>query len=444
MSDTYNEEDNVVNSDLMNEYENSFSGDEKVQNLLKLTSTAFTRTFESIQIGQIGFTQPVKQGRRNTMTGLTATVRDLGVLTPIHVMKVADEAEDDDYKYVLLDGLRRIFAALKNGQKEINAVVWNFEDKDKGADLALYITLLLNRQQKRDWQEIWDLYQVLEAQSPITPGTLEYLLQLEPGDAMKLKDVMLSEYDEIKTELISGKKSLEAAYKALAKARKEEDALSKEDNTGVASEVEGAQDLAGDNQVEQLSEEDVKKLLDMADEDIDATDDDFDEMNKGAFDTEHQKVGERHPVDPAIKQGTFSRDNYKCVCCGTGGPAFLASLVYHHAIPVHCGGEDSVRNGLTLCDACHLTLHASERNGAKLPMTKEQYEEYSEADKIRIKKILKYAKVAVEAQKAKGMSEEKIREAANKAARQHRMPGTDLQQNQLGYSQYSQNKDKED
>ena len=149
---SYIEEDNVAESDLMHEYDNSFSGDEKVQNLLKLTSSAFTRTFESIQISQIGFTQPVKQGRRNTMTGLTATVRDLGVLTPIHVMKVAEEAEDDDYKYVLLDGLRRIFAALKNGQKEINAVVWNFEDKDKGADLALYITLLLNRQQKRDWQ----------------------------------------------------------------------------------------------------------------------------------------------------------------------------------------------------------------------------------------------------------------------------------------------------
>ena len=430
MSDTYNEEENVANSDLMQEYENSFTGDEKVQNLLKLTSTAFKRSFESIQISQIGFTQPVKQGRRNTMTGLTATVRDLGVLTPIHVMKVSDEAEDDDYKYVLLDGLRRIFAALKNGQKEINAVVWDFEDKDKGADLALYITLLLNRQQKRDWQEIWDLYQVLEAQSPITPGTLEYLLQLEPGDAMKLKDIMLSEYDEIKTELFSGKKSLEAAYKALAKARKEEDALSKEDNTGVASEVEGTSDLAGDNQVEQLSEEDVKRLLDMADEDIDIADEDFGALSQGVYADEHQKVGERHPVDSAVKQATFQRDKFRCRCCGTGGVAFLGTLIYHHIVPVAAHGPDTVENGLTLCDSCHIQLHIFQKQGGKAQMTKEQFDEYSENDQKRIKEILKFAKIAAEACKKAGFNKQEL-QVSTKI--KHRMPGEGLKETQVAF-----------
>lgn len=436
MSENYNSEDNVVESSLMQEYENSFSGDEKVQNLLKLTSTAFTRTFESIQISQIGFTQPVKQGRKSTMTGLTATVRDLGVLTPIHVMKVAEEAEDDDYKYVLLDGLRRIFAALKNGQKEINAVVWNFEDKDKGADLALYITLLLNRQQKRNWQEIWDLYQVLEAQSPITPGTLEYLLQLEPGDAMKLKDVMLSEYDEIKIELTTDKKTLEAAYKALAKARKEEDALTKEDNTGVAAEVEGATDLAGDNQVEQLSEEDVKRLLDMADEDIDINDEDFGTINKGVYDADVQKVGERKIIDPAIKQATFQRDKFKCRCCGTGGVAFLGTLVWHHIVPVAAHGPDTVENGLTLCDSCHIQVHVFQKQGGKAQMTREQFDEYSEQEQKRIREILKFAKIAAEACKSKGLNKEDIQNATKI---KHRMPGEDLKTTQEAF----QNQDKE-
>ena len=439
---TYNEEDNVAESDLMHEYDNSFSGDEKVQNLLKLTSSAFTRTFESIQISQIGFTQPVKQGRRNTMTGLTATVRDLGVLTPIHVMKVAEEAEDDDYKYVLLDGLRRIFAALKNGQKEINAVVWNFEDKDKGADLALYITLLLNRQQKRDWQEIWDLYQVLEAQSPITPGTLEYLLQLEPGDAMKLKDVMLSEYDEIKTELISEKKTLEAAYKALAKARKEEDALLKEDNTGVASEVEGAQDLTGDNQVEQLSEEDVKRLLDMADEDIDINDEDFDALNKGSYDVDHQKVGERHPLDPALKAKVLNRDNFRCKCCGFGGAAALGVLAVHHKIPVHAQGADDEANLVTLCLNHHILLHVAERNGGKLQMTKEEFNNYSEEEQNALRECLKLAKVAVEAAKCKNMSLDAVRKATSNSIK-HPMPGTGLSENTKAYNEAKQ-ENKED
>ena len=116
--DNYNESSSVEGSELEEEYDNTFDGEERVQNFLKLTSNA----------------------------GLTATIRDLGVLTPIHVMTVPEESEDDDYKYVLIDGLRRIFGALKNGQEEINAVVWDFEDKDKGSDLALYISLLLNRQ----------------------------------------------------------------------------------------------------------------------------------------------------------------------------------------------------------------------------------------------------------------------------------------------------------
>lgn len=433
---SYDENNQVAGSSLESEYDEVFSGEERVQNFLKLTSNAFTRRVETIPIKQIGFTEPVKQGRKNTMTGLTATIKDLGVLTPIHVMTVPEESEDDDYKYVLLDGLRRIFGALKNGQEEISAVIWDFEDKDKGSDLALYISLLLNRQQRRDWAEIWHLYQVLELQSPITPGTLEYLLQMESGDAMKLKDVMLCDYDEVKQTLLSGEKGLEACYKMLAKLRKEEDRLAMEDATGVSDTVDGAEELAGDNTGEQgeLSEQDVLELLDMVDGvDSDIEDEDFDEMNKGAYSDEHQKSGERHPVDPAIRQGTFQRDKFKCRCCGTGGVAFLATLVYHHAIPVHCGGADSVENGLTLCDSCHQILHCSEKAGGKIPMTKAQFEEYNEVEQERIKKILKYSKIAVEAAKRKGISRDKIIEEANRSAR-HRMPGENLRETQAGFA----------
>lgn len=439
MSSNYYDEEELADSDLVQEYDQSFSGEERVQNFLKLTSNAFTRRIETIKIKQIGFTEPVKQGRQHTMTGLTSLIKDLGVLTPIHVMTVPEESEDDDYKYVLIDGLRRIFGALKNGQEEINAVVWDFEDKDKGADLALYIGLLLNRQQRRDWAEIWHLYQVLESQSPITPGTLEYLLQLQSGEAMKLKDVMLCNYDEVKELLVTGQKDLEACYKMLAKLRKEEDKLAMEDATGVSDSVEGAEDLAGDNTGEQgqLSEQDVLELLEMADGvDSDVSDEDFDELNKGSYGDEHQKVGERHPVDPAIRQGTFQRDKFKCRCCGTGGAAFLATLVYHHAIPVHCGGADTIENGLTLCDSCHQTLHVSEKAGGKIPMTKAQFDEYSEQEQERIMKILKYSKIAVEAARRKGVSRDKIIEEANRSAR-HRMPGEGLKETQAGFAVYN-------
>lgn len=434
MSETYNEGEEIAGSSLQAEYDATFSGEEKLSNLLKITSDSYTRKFEKIRLDQIGFTDPVKKSRAETMTGLTSIVKDLGVLDPIDVMTVEDP--DDDYKYVLISGLRRVFAALKNGQTEIDAIVWDFKDKDQGNDLALYLGLLLNRTQKRNWGEIWHLYQVLELQSAITPGTLEYLLQLESGDAMKLKDVMLCDYDEVKQALLSGEKNLDGAYKLLAKLRKEEDKLAKEDETGVSDTVEGAEEIASDNVGEQgqLSDQDVMELLEMVDGvDEDVTDEDFDEVNKGSFEEEGQKVGERHPVDPAIRQGTFQRDNFRCRCCGTGGVAFLGTLVYHHAIPVSAHGKDSVANGLTLCDSCHQVLHCAEKAGGKIPMTKEQFEEYSEAEQLRIKRILKFAKVAVEAHKRVGNSRDKIVKEATASGR-HRMPGETLKETQIGFA----------
>lgn len=436
MSDTsYDENASVVGSSFESEYDATFSGEEKLNNLLKITSDSYTRKFERIKISQIGFTDPIKKSRAETMTGLTSTIKDLGVLDPIDVMTVEDP--DDDYKYVLIAGLRRVFGALKNGQTEIDAIVWDFKDKDQGNDLALYLGLILNRTQKRNWGETWHLYQILELQSAITPGTLEYLLQLESGDAMKLKDVMLCDYDEVKEALLSGEKNLEACYKMLAKLRKEEDQLAKEDAMGTADAVEGADEIASDNTGEggQLTDQDVMELLEMVDstDDSDLTDEDFDGLNQSAFSDEHQKVGDRHPVDPAIRQGTFQRDNFRCRCCGTGGVAFLATLVYHHAIPVHCGGADTVENGLTLCDSCHQTLHCAEKAGGKIPMTREQFEEYDEDEQLRIKKILKFANVAVEAAKRKGISKEKIMEEANRSAR-HRMPGETLKETQIGFA----------
>lgn len=435
MSDTYDTNDSVAGSSLEAEYDATFSGEEKAQAFMKLTSDAFKRRYEKISIKQIGFTEPIKQGRIRTMTGLTASIKDLGVLTPVHVMTVPEESEDDDYKYVLLDGLRRIFGALKNGQDEVDAIIWDFEDKDKGSDLALALSLMLNRTQRRNWGEIWHLYQVLELQSAITPGTLEYLLQLESGDAMKLKDVMLCEYEEVKQALLNDEKNLEACYKMLAKLRKEEDRLAKDDETGLADTVEGAEELAGDNTGEQgqLSEQDVLELLEMADSfDENVSDEDFDILNKGV--SEHQSVGDRHPLDPALKSAVLKRDDFKCKCCGFGGAAALGVLAVHHILPVHVGGADELSNLTTLCLNHHILLHIAERNGGKLQMTKDEFDSYSEEEQLALKKCLKLAKIAVEAARRKNMSIEDVRKATSDAIR-HPMPGTGLPDNERAYKE---------
>ena len=432
----------MENEELKKEYEEIFDGEEKAMHMLKITSDKFDLDEKTIPIKSIGFSEPVKTGRKQTMIGLTKTISELGVVTPIHVMttETYDEDEDDDsFKYILLDGLRRIFGATKNNITEIKAVIWDFHDKELGRQLALPLSLILNRTQKRSWAEVWDLYTILEMQSQVTPGTLEYLLQLESGDAMKLKDVMLCDYSEVKEGLLSGEKTLDQCYKMLQKLRKEEDALANEDNTGFSDTVEDADEIVNEsNSNGLLSDDDVMQLLELSDsiDENDIDEQDFEEMNTGG-EVEHQVVGDRHPVDPAIKQGTFQRDKFRCRCCQTGGVAFLGTLIYHHAVPVSDGGPDTIENGLTLCDSCHQILHITQKNRGKINMTKEQFDEYDEQTQRRIKLILKYAKIAVEADKLRGKNRKEIIADANAGAR-HRMPGETLKETQRLYQSYKE------
>lgn len=441
----YNENEDLNTHE--SEFDATFDGEEKVEMLLKLTSDKFTRSHETVKIKQIGFTEPIKRGRKATMTGLTASVKDIGVVVPIHVMKTEesdledDEEDSDDFKYILIDGVRRVFASMKNGIDEIDAIVWDFKNKEQGMELALVLSLILNRTQDREWSEIWELYQILEMQTSITPGTLEYLFQLNGGDAMKLKDVMLCDYDEPKQALLNNEKDLEACYKMLQKLRKEENQLAKDDATGFSDTVEGAEDVVSNNtETEdggQLSDEDVMELLEMAD-DLDNLDelkeDDFDALNEtDASFVEQQVVGERHPLDPALRQAVLVRDNFTCACCGIRMIGVRLGLIaVHHKIPVHVNGKDVMENLVTLCLNCHLSLHVMERQGGSILMSQEDFDSLPEADQMAIRKARKLAKVAIDADKRKGMSKEQVRDATRTSI-QHPMPGTGLKENQLAY-----------
>lgn len=427
-----------MSESLQKEYDANFSDEERIMNMLKVTSDMYTRTRKVINLKEVCISEPLKLGREQTMVGLTKSVKEMGVLTPIHVMTMEQVEDEDDepddmrnYKYILLDGLRRVFGALKNQVFEVDAIVWDFPDKEKGRQIALPLSLLLNRTQRRKWSEIWELFQILEMQSSVTPGTLEYLLQLEPGDAMKLKDCMLCDYEEVKECLLNNEKTLEQAYKLLQKLRKEENMLEKEETMGI-SNVEEAQEIVGDASEgkEGLSEQDVRELLEMADSDIDVDDEDFGALNQG--EDHHQKVGERERLDPALKQAVLSRDKFRCQICGVGGPAFLSVLAVHHKISVAAGGADALDNLITLCLTDHIMVHVAERNGGKLQITKEEYDESSPEEQKRFKKILKYSKIIVEANKRKGFTREQIFENT-KSVMKHPMPGAGLAENRKAY-----------
>lgn len=417
------EQNMKANPKLMEEYNNIFDSEDKIAQAIKVTTEEFTIDEGVVDFKDILVPDPLKKARKETYLGLAKSVSEMGILQPIHVMITegyADWVEDggegdyDGFRYILLDGFRRIWAGYKNGLTRSNAMVWDFKDKDKGNDLALTLSRILNKNQDNSWGEKWYLYQILEAQSALTPGTLEYLLQLRPGDAMKLKDIMSCDYQDVKDELLSNKKTLDQAYNMLQKYRKEEDVLGREDNTGISDmeQAEGLVEEGGDNL---LNDEDIKEILEMEDNfNGDLSDEDFDELMGNNIADERQTVGERHPLDPALRAAVLQRDGYCCQITGRGKglPANIALSILnvHHKVPVHCGGTDSMDNLITVCLDAHTLIHIIERNMGKLGMSKEQYDALDEEEQKFIRGVMKIARIAVEANKRQGKTREQIRE----------------------------------
>lgn len=412
--------------------------DEALVSEIQIDKGSFVITMATVSVSDIVIPTPIKDSRKETYLGLSRSVEELGVLVPIQIMILEGYAEyveengsDEGYdgpKYLLLDGLRRIFALKKNGLDRVNAVIYDFKDKDKGSDMVNILSLILNKVQKKSWSEVWYLYQVLESQSALSPGNIEYLLQLEPGDAMKLKEIMTrkNEFPEPAEDLLSKKKTLQQAYNQLNKLMKEQNLLAKEDVSGV-SEMEETEGVVQEGTDDKLSDDEVKEILDMEDSfDGDLSEEDFDELMGNNLPDDRQTVGDRHPLDPALRAAVLQRDGYCCQITGRGkglpAPIALGILNIHHKIPVHCGGTDSMDNLITICLDAHTLIHIIERNMGKLGMSKEQFDALDGEEKKFITGVMKIARIAVEANKRMGRSREQIRKDTSDSIR-FKMPG---------------------
>ena len=149
-SDDYEPEIDEVSGDgegyFSDEQTEPVSDDDAMSRALKIDKGSFKLTVGTISISDIVIPTSLKDSRKETYLGLSRSVEELGVLYPIHVMVLEGYAEyveengtEEGYdgpKYLLLDGLRRIFALKKNGQNRVNAVIYDFEDKEKGSDIV--------------------------------------------------------------------------------------------------------------------------------------------------------------------------------------------------------------------------------------------------------------------------------------------------------------------
>ena len=387
--------------------------------------------------GDVVLLEYVKNSRKETHMGLTQSIKEEGQLQPITVVETAAYAKFKEMnpegvftgrKYILVDGLRRMYSMVALRYEQAQANILSFEHPEKAASVIPLLRCLYNKAERMSWPELWGYLKILDESYTLAPNIEEYLLGLDGGDIMKLKDIMANQdkYPDIVDNLFSKKKTLDQSYSALNKARKEEDKLRMEDQSGISS-IEEAKDIMEDDQGGQqddkLSEDAVRDILEMASDSL--SDDDFAGKDAGfdmamtKEDYGAQDVHARHPLDPAVKQAVFRRDNFTCCVCGLSGTPFLSALVVHHIRPVLANGGDNFaspvfierengdlglnpdNNLITLCETDHITAHAIQfQLGGKIPMTREEYEGYSEEKKEHVRRLKLLVDVLVRCDKA--------------------------------------------
>lgn len=430
----------------------TFGEEERFANTIGLGSDGFETRFSMIPTDSLAPLLPLKESRESTYKGLGQSVRELGVLTPIHVMesenykRFLEEGHDDSEwnreefgdKYILIDGFRRVWAAIGAHLAYIPAIIWKFQDMDQAMDIIIPLSMMLTRGTKRNIKETWGLFQLLEETSTLNPSTLEYLLQLEPGDAMRLKDVMMSEYVTLKYDLMNEKKTLKQAYNILNKYRKEQDELDREEQHGL-SEIEASQGLVLETTEsgEQRSYQEIRDILNIDDEDIEnMTDDDFIALagKEGEGIEIDRRKGEDIPRE--LKQAALARDNYTCQVSGTGLDANipmtmgLSVLQVHHIIPLYLGGKNVLENLITLRMDIHTWVHVIERLNGKLGISRDTFEKLDKQEQKHLKGALELAKKITEEAKRQGRSTaDRSLQQASYRATQFKMPGTDLKEN---------------
>lgn len=442
-----------------------------VNDVVTVKSDAYSVRYTHISPHQVVGTKPIKDYRADTYSGLFNVIREMKVIVPIVVTPLAEyadfladnnittgaEADELGYagpRYRLIDGWRRVFASLKNNQDEIPAAIITFHDIEVGRDLATLMHLVLNRAQKHTWPEKWSMVKVVEESYSLTPSMLDWLLNLDAGDSMRLKEVMLAEYPEVTEDFLSGKKDLMRSYKALEKLRKAEANPTAGDDDRKISSVDEAGDLATDDTEDApLSDEEVKNLLEMGDElrevrdllnkEADTDDTDIEDDNYGGDpipenaaeqvgfeggDDDEDMFGEvdentvqdtkdRKPLSKELRTAILARDEFTCQACGYGkgitSMVHLGQLEAHHKTSVYVGGSDAMSNFVTLCQRCHGLVHILAGFNAKIGMTKEEFEKVPDNDQTMFRVCIKLAKIILKAEEETGKALRKYKPVRN-------------------------------
>ena len=399
-----------------------------------------------LNIENIGITQRIR--KMQSVDDLVTSIQSTGLLKPLMVAPTATEG-----LYVLLDGFRRIQACARAGKTRVPCIVNN---KVNTPEIPI-LEAMYNHFRRYSIKEQIDYIEYLETQQGIlNPAMIEYLLQMNSGDYTKLKDVLNDGDPDIVVKLYEGAYDIATAFKKLEQRRKKE-TLEERENKKAAKvyddeEESGADKIQGSGEEadgDALTEEQIQSLAISADTlDDDLEDTSISEMieedkNIEGFKPHKQKVGEREHLDPAIRKAVMTRDNSTCACCKRGGQQYVDILDYHHVIPVHLGGPDTVDNGIMLCVACHRMVHlyATDDLHIDSALLQGEYEDLDETkkmrypnaeifedEKLRLKRIIKLGSRIRKGIAQQGLNKEQYKKEHSNAGIGRRKPGKNAEQ----------------
>jgi len=260
-----------------------------------------------------------------TLQGLTKQVQSMSTVVPVvltlteayykHLMSDKPVDEFMGQRFVLLQGLRRLFATLRVKAKTIPAVVQVFDNPEVINKRLDILSSVLQRSAKQNWAETYELVQRLADTHGFEYHEIDTLVGLGIGDALKLDDVMKDEkYPEVKDTL--EKKDLKSAYALLEKFRREDATLAAQDAVGL-QDMDGQVDYGMQIQegVQVSSQEEVTEALGYL-------------PNPEEEDSESAQL----EVSAAVRDAVLDREDGQCWACGLG--EFLESEVFRQTLQV--------------------------------------------------------------------------------------------------------------
>ena len=406
-------------------FENAFTDFEVVKPFISL---------EKVNVEDI--IVPPNRARKQGLKGLKASVAQLGVLVPPSLMRTENKK-----KYILINGIRRVHAALKNGFTELQSLVYNFDDSAKAKKAIPYLELILNQYEPYTIGEVWDTSQFLESKMVnFSPELIEYLLNLRPGEYTKLVEVMrASESDmiDIRDQLLEGTITINQAYKKLDMIRKkvtrqelldqkEELMFSVGETGGFDEAVKVVENSTEPMKREGLEDDEIAALLNLANCNMETLDlSEIEEIDRTSEIRQNKKQVSRDkkPVDPALRKARMIKDGYSCQCCtDIDGEEHMYILDFHHVVPVSLGGVDSMENGITLCLNCHQLVHLYASGDLFLGKLEDKKEI------MKFKKVLTLGNTIIDAMKKLHMPKEEFKKLENPHFVARKFPGYIKQQ----------------